>query len=138
MFARRTQLLRSLSAAVAVGIALQSSLWGQIYNPANGHYYQYVSVPTGLDWFTAEVAANAMEFQGIPGGFNLDGTVDGRDFLAWQRNSSVGSLSDWQANYGTSSLNAAVSVPEPASCLLCLLGVIALANRSRHLLPKTR
>jgi hypothetical protein len=38
----------------------------------------------------------------LPGDFDSNGTVNGRDFLLWQRNSSVGSLADWKANYGSS------------------------------------
>jgi hypothetical protein len=49
-----------------------------------------------------------------PGDFDGDGDVDGRDFLAWQRNPSMGSLADWQANHGASSSVASVAVPEPA------------------------
>jgi hypothetical protein len=37
-----------------------------------------------------------------PGDFDGDGNVDGRDFLAWQRNPNIGNLADWQANYGMS------------------------------------
>jgi parallel beta-helix repeat protein len=57
-----------------------------------------------------------------PGDFDADGDVDGRDFLIWQRNGSVGSLTDWQANYGAGALAAATAVPEPSSvCLLVFL-----------------
>ena len=42
----------------------------------------------------------------LPGDFNGDGVVNGRDFLAWQRGNSPspvssGDLASWQANYGT-------------------------------------
>jgi hypothetical protein len=67
-----------------------------------------------------------------PGDFDGDGDVDGRDFLAWQRNPSVGSLSDWKNNYGSGSLTAAVAVPEPATGLLFVaLGTLLVARRSR-------
>ena len=36
-----------------------------------------------------------------PGDFNGDGNYDGADFLMWQRDPSVGTLADWEANYGT-------------------------------------
>ena len=41
-----------------------------------------------------------------PGNFDLDGDVDGFDFLKWQRGESPNPLSesdpaDWEANYGT-------------------------------------
>jgi hypothetical protein len=56
---------------------------------------------------------------GLPGDFDFDGDVDGRDFLVWQRGGSptplsAGDLADWQANYGAGSQTAATTaVPEP-------------------------
>ena len=65
----------------------------------------------------------------LGGDFNGDGKVDGRDFLAWQRNPSVGNLGDWQANYGNASLAAlGAVVPEPTTLLL-LVGSLMLALR---------
>lgn len=68
----------------------------------------------------------------IPGDFDHDGNIDGRDFLAWQRNPNVGNLSDWQASYGTNGLGA-LSVPEPSTILLVvsLSGIIG----TRRVLP---
>ena len=67
---------------------------------------------------------------GIPGDFDNDGDVDGRDFLTWQRNPSVGSLADWQNNYGTSGLSAvAAAVPEPSSVLLIVCGLACVSGR---------
>ena len=65
---------------------------------------------------------------GVPGDFDGDDDVNGRDFLAWQRGQSpsplsAGDLATWQANYGAGGLTAAASaVPEPASALLLLAG----------------
>jgi hypothetical protein len=56
-----------------------------------------------------------------PGDFNSDGVVDGRDFLIWQRNQSVGSLADWRANYGAAALSASFAVPEPSGLTLLLI-----------------
>lgn len=75
------------------------------------------------------------EVEALAGDFDENGTVDGRDFLAWQRNTSVGVLSDWQENYG-SSQPAAVSgalqasdepsnVPEEAESRSDLDGALA-------------
>ena len=63
------------------------------------------------------------------GDFDFDGDVDGQDFLAWQRNPAVGSLADWQANYGLAPLQAAtaIAVPEPATLLLGALAVLLFA-----------
>lgn len=69
----------------------------------------------------------------ITGDFNNDGDVDGRDFLVWQRNPSIGDLSDWQANYGAGSLIAAVAVPEPSAVLLALVGMTVIVYQRRYL-----
>jgi hypothetical protein len=68
-----------------------------------------------------------------PGDFDGDGDVDGRDFLVWQRSPSIGSLSDWQNNYGAGALSARVtSVPEPTNILVLSPLVCLLAVRSRR------
>ncbi len=68
-----------------------------------------------------------------PGDFDLDGDVDGRDFLIWQRNPSAGNLAIWQANYGLPPLIAASNnVPEPSSWLLLSIAVLG------GILPKRR
>jgi hypothetical protein len=73
------------------------------------------------------------EVNGTPGDFDTDGDVDGRDFLLWQRNTSVGNLSDWQANYGaTGPLSAATAVPEPASALIALVGLALVSTIRRR------
>jgi hypothetical protein len=67
------------------------------------------------------------------GDFDADGDVDGRDLLVWQRDTSVGDLTDWQENYGAGGLSALSAsslaeasspVPEPTSIAL---GAAALA-----------
>jgi hypothetical protein len=67
-----------------------------------------------------------------PGDFDGDGDVDGRDFLAWQRNPSVGDLADWQANYGVGATVGLSSseVPEPGS--LILLGIFMILTPHRR------
>jgi hypothetical protein len=71
------------------------------------------------------------ESVGLAGDFNGDQRVDGRDFLTWQRNPSVGSLSDWQNNYGTGSLAAISSVPEPTGLVLLCAAALPLFARRR-------
>ena len=65
---------------------------------------------------------NPDEFM-LRGDFDSNGTVDGQDLLAWQRNSGVGSLSDWQAGYGAESVGASIAVPEPAAVALLACGL---------------
>lgn len=75
-----------------------------------------------------------------PGDFDLDGDVDGRDFLIWQRGGSTTGplnatdLANWQTNYGTGvgPLTAAsIAVPEPAGLMLVVMASLFVANRRR-------
>ncbi len=74
---------------------------------------------------------------GLPGDFDFDGDVDGRDFLLWQRGRSprplsVADLQDWQDNYGlgTSLTTTLAVVPEPSSVAICwLLGFFLCQRR---------
>jgi hypothetical protein len=66
-----------------------------------------------------------VELPGTPGDFDGDDDVDGNDFLVWQRNTSVGNLSDWQTNYGTGigPLSTVTAVPEPNSIAFVGIGL---------------
>lgn len=69
-----------------------------------------------------------------PGGdYDSDGDVDGVDFLLWQQNPDIGSLSDWEDNYGTPlPLKADMTtVPEPTAFALALIGICLAARRRR-------
>ncbi len=56
----------------------------------------------------------------LPGDFNFDDKVDGKDFLVWQRGGSRNPLSAadlalWQSSYNASLTATIVNVPEPSS-----------------------
>lgn len=85
-------------------------------------------VPSVMQYLTNNGYTIAGE--GLPGDFNGDEKVDGRDFLLWQRDTSVGSLSDWQDNYGAGGL-AAVSIPEPTGLVL-LVSLVGAGLISRR------
>jgi hypothetical protein len=88
-------------------------------------------------------AGDLVYILGTPGDFDFDGDVDGRDFLTWQRNPSIGDLADWQANYGVGALSAlsigtaaadfsvkgASPVPEPTCCVLYGIFMILTPHR---------
>ena len=73
-----------------------------------------------------------------PGGdFDEDGDVDGNDLLAWQRGEvsnppSQSDLDDWQASFGSvasSAAAASTTVPEPATGIILLFGMVAMLFR---------
>jgi hypothetical protein len=80
-----------------------------------------------LDWSIEDIS------ESLPGDFDLDNDVDGRDFLIWQRDTTVGALGDWQTHYGTGPLIAeAVVVPEPTTAaLVTMLALMAMPRQRR-------
>jgi fibronectin-binding autotransporter adhesin len=111
------------------------------FTSANGAF-DAINLPTlgaGLGWNTSQLLVNgtlSVVQTAVPGDFNLDGRVDGTDFLLWQRNHAVGNLADWRANFGAGAASAATgAVPEPNSVVLLVAAVAALggANRRRRL-----
>ena len=75
----------------------------------------------------------------IPGDFNLDGNVDGRDFLFWQLlddEFASTDLKDWQDYFGVTlsagSIAAQRAVPEPTSLMLVVWIAAILATISHR------
>lgn len=66
----------------------------------------------------------------LAGDFDLNGKVDGADFLMWQRDTAVGSLDDWKANFG-GGVTPISAVPEPASAVLALGMALVAFHSSR-------
>jgi hypothetical protein len=78
---------------------------------------------------------NLIFVEGLAGDFDDDSDVDGNDILVWQRDSSVGALADWRANFGMTTGGAAAAVraiPEPAALGLVILGALIAASGSRR------
>ena len=89
-------------------------------------------LPGGLEWRIVYHPTTVSLHVALPGDFDLDGDVDSRDFLVWQRNPSVGNLADWQANYGTPLLATAIAVPEPcAGGILMAISAVLLLSRMK-------
>jgi len=77
-------------------------------------------------------AGEVVPVPGLAGDFDNDGDTDGADFLRWQRDGSVGNLSDWEDDFGvTSAASTAVGVPEPSSAVLSVLAAMGLLARRR-------
>ena len=77
---------------------------------------------------------NITQVELYPGDFDFNGTVNGLDFLLLQREPGVGSLADWEANYGMGApLSATLAaVPEPTTCGLALAATLFLAIGRRR------
>jgi hypothetical protein len=97
----------------------------------------YVRIATS-EHLTAVPPRLVLEFStSLEGDFNLNGVVDGADFLAWQRGNSpvplgAADLAAWKANFGASAANiAAGAVPEPGACGMLLTALLAFHCRRR-------
>jgi fibronectin-binding autotransporter adhesin len=115
------------------GVSQAIGTWGRIGSGANFE----------ANWITGDGLLNVVTF--VPpvataGDFDLDGDVDGRDFLIWQRGGSPGGvgnatdLTNWQTNYGTGTgpLTAATTaVPEPTGIVLVAMAGLFVAARRR-------
>jgi len=113
-----------------VGGALAGQFMGLGEGSLVGNY-------NGTDLFVSYQAGDgndvALLATGLSGDFDFDRDVDGNDFLLWQRDPSVGSLSDWEANYGSVVPISVTSttVPEPSTFALLILGTTMITTRRR-------
>ncbi|MEQ8849979.1 hypothetical protein [Botrimarina sp.] len=82
---------------------------------------------------TGGVFDGVVEFaEGLPGDFNLDGSVDAADYTVWRDNASglfvQADYTTWAQNYGAA---GAVAVPEPATWAVVLVASLGLCRRWR-------
>lgn len=92
------------------------------------------ALTSGLQWNTSSLLTTgeiSVTSTSLSGDFNGDGRVDGQDFLLWQRNPAVGSLTDWENGYNLSLSTNTSSVPEPGAFTL-LLGSVLLSLATRR------
>ncbi len=87
---------------------------------------------------TNHLPSHTHEFTVLDGDFDLDGDVDGSDFLKWQRGESPFPLSPadlnaWQTNYGMVAplATSSTAVPEPTSALLLVLAAAGFYLQGR-------
>jgi DNA-binding beta-propeller fold protein YncE len=113
-----------------------------------GHiaHYDFEGNLVGDGVFASNVSVNGVGFTeatafsyvtlNLPGDFDSDGDVDGRDFLFWQRGDSPAPLSaadltNWRTNYGQQTFSSAVAVPEPAAIAILMSAFAALGVQRR-------
>ena len=101
--------------------------------PDLGHGIRKIVYEDANDELYAWLFNQQRNSESIHGDFDLDGDVDGADFLMWQRGESPNQLSqsdlaDWGANFGAAASLSASSfqVPEPATALMLMLGMAVM------------
>ena len=93
----------------------------------------YPDFPVGEngDYFTYVIG----EVPNVPGDFDVDGDVDGDDFLVWQQGFGTEYDGDdfliWQQNYNPGAASGS-AVPEPTTLLLAVVMLCGLAPRRRN------
>jgi hypothetical protein len=73
-----------------------------------------------------ELQTLVIEGAALPGDFNLNGTVDGADYVVWRKNiNTPATYNTWRAHFGltqttasASGVSPAASIPEPGAILL--------------------
>jgi len=100
----------------------------QVYYPGNGHVYQFVSAPSGIDWTNAKAAADAMTYQGLTGYLTTITSQAENDYVSarlegagWMGASDAASESVWKwvdgPESGTNFCTGNYSAGTPAGCL---------------------
>ncbi len=86
----------------------------------NGVPINFAPQGFGIAWWGETDAITQLN-----GDFDNDTDADGADFLAWQRDTNIGNLSDWENDFGMTggALAASNAVPEPATGLLLMMGL---------------
>jgi hypothetical protein len=93
--------------------------------------------PAGFSYELADSGSSIDLLVLLPGDFNKDGSVDAGDYSTWRKNGGTPEELDlWRANYGRTAgtgsgggLNGTASIPEPASLVLVVAGLLGFVGR---------
>jgi hypothetical protein len=114
--------------------------WRAFYNPSLDRWEQFAFRNEDL------VFSLGATIPDLPGDFNDDGTVDAADYIVWRNDLGMAYTQDdydiWRSNFGRTwfagGASATISagrnsstIPEPATLVTFLLGVISIRSRSR-------
>lgn len=113
----REHTLNATAPAGTVSVRITGAGLGMEDNPLGGAQSAF------FDDFSLMLASASTDADG-------DGDVDGQDFLLLQRN-DPSLISQWEIDYGSGSLSATQSVPEPNTAIL-LMGLLALSAAKRR------
>jgi len=130
-------------ASTTYTVLTAGSLTGAFANAANGTRLDtidgsgsfVVNYGAGSPFNSNHVVLSDFLTDGQPGDFDLDGDVDGADFLKWQRGESPSPLSAsdltvWRMHFGEAG-GGIYSVPEPRTGAALLVALAALSRGRR-------
>ena len=147
-----------ISGAAALAGTLEVSLLGG-YMPMAGDSFQILTagggrtgmflnevlppLSSGLDWelvYNPASVVLSVISAGLPGDYNQNGIVDAADYVVWRKtDGSQAGYDLWRTNFGrtagsgaTAGSSSSASVPEPASILMPLIGLLAEVFRRRR------
>jgi hypothetical protein len=128
--------------AVPIDTVIQypPSLGGPAPSFPNPSFDFVVYTDQGLADITDAISYTLASAPTLDGDFDLDGDVDGADFLKWQRELggalTAADLVKWKANFDAGgSVGAAGAVPEPASAVVAMgaaAGMVMVARRAKN------
>ena len=116
--------------------------WGNIVGA-----FSAISLPTlagGLTWNTTQLyTAGVLSIAsvGLPGDYNLNGTVDAADYVVWRKGlGTTYTQTDydvWRANFGQTAgsgagASANAAVPEPATLVLSIIAMLTTILFRQH------
>ena len=110
--------------------------WGS----TNGTFDEITLPPLSpsLSWNTSALYSAGVLRVGYAGDFDVDGDVDGGDFMVWQRGgspspNSAADLAAWKATFGSvAAVPSALPVPEPGALSLLLLAALSAVRNLRR------
>jgi hypothetical protein len=121
-----------LELANSTGAGLTESLSAVELSAAGSYYVRVTGVSSAVQIYELDLSLTPT-VSTLAGDFDLDGDVDGHDFLVWQReygSYTAADLTKWRAEYGSPATTAALSsVPEPHGAGIAFLLVILVSSR---------
>jgi hypothetical protein len=108
-------------ATLTIPVEMSFDQPGDLSQYVDGQFVATFEIPSGQD-----------------GDYNEDGIVDGADYVAWRKTPSdfgndPAGYNTWRQNFGEGGAGGGGAVPEPASALLVVFGLISLSMaRGRH------
>jgi hypothetical protein len=112
--------------------------WGSLAGTFNT--LQLPTLTGGLSWNSSRLYTAGILSIGIPGDFNGNGVVDAPDYVVWRKGLgttySQYEYNVWRAYFGQTAgsgtgASANAAVPEPATLVMLLLGMLAMCSRRR-------